>query len=267
MFGFHSVLNRVLPAIAAVCLLAAPMAAARAEDGKVTIFAAASLKNALEDINAAWTAESGKMATASFAASSALARQIEEGAPADIFVSADLKWMDYLEKEKQIRSDTRVTLLGNQLVLVAPKDSAVTVSIGKGFALGALLGDGRLAMGNTDSVPAGVYGKEALTNLGVWSDVEGRVAQSENVRAALLLVARGEAPLGIVYATDAASDPSVRVIGTFPEDSHKPIVYPAAVTTSSASSDAAAYLAFLGSDKARALFEKHGFGVLAPQAN
>ncbi|MDO9415705.1 molybdate ABC transporter substrate-binding protein [Pararhizobium sp.] len=267
MLAVHSLLNRFLPAIAAVSLLVAPLSAARAEDGKVTVFAAASLKNALEEIDAAWSAETGKTVTASFAASSALAKQIEEGAPADILVSADLKWMDYLEKAKQIKSDTRVTLLGNQLVLVAPKDSAAAVTVEKGFALGTLLGDGKLAMGNTDSVPAGVYGKEALTNLGVWADVESKVAQAENVRAALLLVSRGEAPLGIVYATDAISDPSVKVIGTFPEDSHKPIVYPAAVTTASASAEATAYLAFLGSEKARALFEKQGFKVLAPQGN
>lgn len=233
----------------------------------MTVFAAASLKNAVDDINAAWAQETGRAAVASFAASSALARQIEAGAPADIIISADLKWMDYLEKASAIKPATRVNLLGNRIVLVAPKDDAKPVVIEPGFPLADLLGDGRLAMGNTDSVPAGVYGKAALVSLGVWDDVSDRIAQAENVRAALLFVARGEAPFGIVYGTDAASEPSVAIVGTFPESSHSPIIYPAAVTAASASADADTYLAYLGSPKAAAIFRKHGFAVLARQGN
>lgn len=248
------------------CLIASVLPV-KAQDEQVTVFAAASLKNAIDDINAAWAANSDKKAVASFAASSALARQIEAGAPADVFISADLKWMDYLEKAEAIKPATRINLLGNRIVLVAPKGAAETVSIEPGFPLAGLIGDGKLAMGNTDSVPAGVYGKAALVSLGVWDDISGRIAQAENVRAALLLVSRGEAPFGIVYSTDAASDLSVAIAGTFPESSHPPIIYPAAVTAVSKSTDAEAYLAFLGSEKAAAIFRKHGFAVLTPQAN
>jgi molybdate transport system substrate-binding protein len=229
---------------------------------KVTVFAAASLKNAFDDVAAAWKADSGKEVTASYAASSALAKQIEAGAPADIFISADLDWMDYLAEKKLINEKTRKSLLGNSIVLVASKDKAKTVEIEKGFDLAKLLGDGRLAMGSVDSVPAGKYGKAALESLGIWPSVEGKVAGAESVRAALLLVSRGEAPYGIVYKTDAAADKEVAVVGTFPEDSHKPIVYPIAILADSKNADATSLLKFIESDKAVPLFEKQGFTVL-----
>lgn len=246
--------------LAVAVLLAAP--AAMAAD--VTVFAAASLKNALDDINAAWKAGTGKEAAISYAASSALAKQIEEGAPADVFISADLRWMDYLAERDLVKKDSIVALLGNRLVLIAPADSDAAIEIGPNFDLAGLLGDGHLAMGQVDSVPAGVYGKAALTSLGVWGAVEGRVAQAENVRAAQALVATGEAPLGIVYQTDAKAEAGVRVVGTFPEDSHEPIVYPAAETAEAASGEAGAFMEFLRTGTAKALFEKQGFTVLAP---
>jgi molybdate transport system substrate-binding protein len=241
--------------------LAGPVATAQAQE-KVTVFAAASLKNALDDIAAAWTKESGKETAISYAASSALAKQIESGAPADIFVSADLDWMDYVAKKNLIKADTRKNLLGNRIVLVAGKDKAEPVEIKKGFDLAKLLGDGRLAMGAVDSVPAGKYGKEALESLGVWSSVETKVAGAESVRAALLLVSRGEAPYGIVYQTDAAADKEVKIVGTFPEDSHKPIIYPIALLAESKNPDAASLLDYIKSDKATPFFEKQGFTVL-----
>ncbi|WEX79254.1 molybdate ABC transporter substrate-binding protein [Sinorhizobium numidicum] len=228
---------------------------------KVTVFAAASLKNALDAINDEWRKESGGEATASYAASSALARQIEQGAPADIFISADLAWMDYLADKKLIKADTRSNLLGNRIVLVSANANAKAVEIKPGLDLAGLLGDGRLAMGAVDSVPAGKYGKAALEKLGIWPTVEQKVAGAESVRAALLLVSRGEAPYGIVYRTDAAADPGVKVAGTFPEDSHPPIIYPVAITADSRNADAAAYLEFVKSPKAAALFEAQGFTV------
>lgn len=251
-------LQRGFAALAVAACLAAPGAMA----ADVTVFAAASLKNALDNINAAWKAEAGKEATISYAASSALAKQIEEGAPADVFVSADVPWMDYLAERDLVRQDTIVQLLGNRLVLVAPADSDAELAIGPGFDLAGALGEGRLAMGQVDSVPAGKYGREALTALGVWDAVEGRIAQAENVRAALALVATGEAPFGIVYETDANAEPAVRVVGVFPEDSHAPIIYPAAVTAEAASADAGAFLDFLRGETAAALFAEQGFTVL-----
>lgn len=241
--------------------LIAPVAASAAEP--VTVFAAASLKETVESIAADWKAETGNDVRVSFAGSSALARQIEEGAPADLFISADLKWMDHLDKAGSIKSDTRVNLLGNRIVLVAPKGSTLSIKIATGFPLAGLLGDGRLAMANVDAVPAGTYGKAALDNLGVWDAVKDKVAQAENVRAALLLVARGEAPLGIVYETDARVDPSVTILDRFPEDSHKPIVYPAALTADNANANAAAFLAYLQGARAHAIFTEAGFTVLA----
>ncbi|MCO5155986.1 MAG: molybdate ABC transporter substrate-binding protein [Aquamicrobium sp.] len=242
-------------------MLAAPLPAALAQD-TVTVFAAASLKNALDNINAAWKADSGKEATISYAGSSALAKQIEEGAPADVFISADLAWMDYLSEKNLTQKDTEVQLLGNRIVLVAPADSTTEIEIAPGFDLAGTLGDERLAMANTDSVPAGKYGKAALEKLGVWDAVAPRVAQAENVRAALALVAAGEAPLGIVYQTDAAADPAVRIVGTFPQDTHDPIIYPAALTAEAKATDAAAFLDYLKTDTARGLFEEQGFTVL-----
>ena len=237
---------------------------ARAET-PVVVFAAASLKNALDDASAAWSRETGKSARISYAASSALAKQIEAGAPADLFLSADLAWMDYLAGKDGISSPTRTNLLRNALVLIAPKDSTLTVELKPGLDLTKTLGDGRIAMGHVEAVPAGKYGKAALENLGAWDGVKGRVAQAENVRAALLLVARGEAPLGIVYATDAVSDPSVRVVATFPAASHPPVIYPVALTKDSTNPDAAALLAYLRSPAARVFFERQGFTVIGAE--
>jgi molybdate transport system substrate-binding protein len=249
-------------AIAAIAVSAVlPAGAARAAD--VTVFAAASLKDALGAVEAAFEAETGKGAVASFAASSALARQIEEGAPADVFISADLAWMDYLSERALVEPDTRANLLGNALVLVGAAGSGLSIEPKPGFDLAGALGQGRLAVGEVRSVPAGKYAKAALETLGVWPSVEGRLAESENVRAALLLVSRGEAPLGIVYRTDAAVDPQVEVVGTFPADSHPPIIYPVAVTAASTNPDAVAFVEFLKGPTAATIFEKAGFSVIA----
>ena len=261
--------RRAFAALAAVAVVAGlGSGPARAADQEVLVFAAASLKNALDEVGAAYGQATGTKVTASYAASSALAKQIEQGAPAQLFISADLAWMDHLEKAGLIADATRRNLLGNSLVLVAGKDSPQgEVVIGQGFDLATLLGDGRLAVGEVTAVPAGRYAKEALTRLGSWGGVEGKLAQAENVRAALALVARGEAPLGIVYKTDAASDPTVRIVGTFPADSHQPIVYPAALTKDGTGEAALGFLAYLGGPAAKAVFEKHGFTVLGPASS
>jgi molybdate transport system substrate-binding protein len=264
MAGTRRELLARMPALAAAAALAwgAPQqASAQGQSGDLVVFAAASLKNALDAVNAQWQKETGKKATISYAASPALAKQMEQGAPAQMFISADLDWMDYVEKKNLIKPETRSNLLGNRIVLIAPKDKAKAVDIKPGFDLAKVLGDGRLAMANVDAVPAGRYGKAALEKLGVWGSVSGKLAQAENVRAALLLVSRGEAPGGIVYATDAASDKGVAIVGTFPENTHPPIVYPIALTTS-AGPDAAAFLTYVKSGKARHLFEAQGFTVL-----
>jgi molybdate transport system substrate-binding protein len=254
--------RRLLLKLVVAAFAAFPLALPAAAAEKVTVFAAASLKNALDAANAAWSKETGNETTVSYAASSALAKQIEAAAPADLFISADLAWMDYVAEKKLIKDDTRVNLLGNRIVLVAPKDKASTVEIKEGFDLAGLVGDGKLAMGAVETVPAGKYGKAALEKLGVWSSVEGKVAGAESVRAALALVSRGEAPYGIVYQTDAAADPGVAVVGTFPEDSHPPIIYPVAILNESKSAAAAAYLDFLKSDKAAPYFTEQGFSIL-----
>ena len=242
---------------------------ARAADDGVLVFAAASLKNALDDVIAAYGKQHGTKVTASYAASSALAKQIEQGAPAQVFMSADLDWMDYLTQRKLIVENSRKNLLGNSLVLVAAKDSKLgDVAIGKGFDLAGLLGDGRLAVGTIQSVPAGKYAKAALESLGAWAGVEKKLAQAENVRAALALVAHGEAPLGIVYKTDAASDPTVKIVGTFPADSHPPIIYPVALTKAGGDSKASAdFLKFLSSSTAKGAFEKQGFSLIGPASS
>jgi molybdate transport system substrate-binding protein len=236
---------------------------ARAQSPDLVIFAAASLKNALDEVNTQWQKETGKKAVISYAASSALAKQIEQGAPAQMFISADLDWMDYLAGKSLIKADTRSNLLGNRIVLIAPKDKASAVDIKAGFDLAKMLGEGRLSMANVESVPAGKYGKAALEKLGVWASVSAKIAQAENVRAALLLVSRGEAPAGIVYQTDAAADANVKIIGTFPEDSHPPIIYPIALTASANHPDAASFLAYIRSAKAKPVFEAQGFTVLS----
>lgn len=238
-------------------------------DEPVTIFAAASLKNALDEASAAWAKETGKATRISYAGSNALAKQIEAGAPADLFLSADLAWMDYAETNGTIRPGTRIDLLRSALVLVAPKGFGRTIALEPGVDLAKRLTEalsgGRLAMGTIDAVPAGRYGKAALEKLGAWDGVKTRVAQAENVRAALLLVARGEAPLGIVYATDAASEPGVEVVATFPDGSHPPIVYPAALTKESRNAHGAAFLAYLRSPAARPFFERQGFVVIGTE--
>jgi molybdate transport system substrate-binding protein len=253
-------------ACAAAVLALAPIlapAAARADD--VVVFAAASLKTALDEIAADWSATGAGTAALSYAGSSALAKQIEQGAPAEVFVSADLDWMDYLAARDLIDPDTRVNLLGNQIVLVAGGADAPPVAIAPGFDLAGLLGDGRLAMADVTAVPAGRYGKAALETLGVWESVADKTAQAENVRAALAFVAQGEAPLGIVYATDARAEPQVSVVGTFADDTHPPIVYPLAVVAGATDPSARAFAAYLQGPEARAVFEAQGFDVLEGQ--
>jgi molybdate transport system substrate-binding protein len=241
-------------------LLAAPTA--RAQDTTLTLFAAASLKNALDDINAAFAKATNINVTASYAASSALARQIESGAPADVFASADLDWMDYLAQRNVIKADTRSNLLGNRLVLISPNHSRLgNVTIGPGFDLAGLAGQGRIATGDVRAVPVGKYAKAALEKLGSWAAAENKFAMAENVRAALLLVARGEAALGIVYETDAKVEPNVKIVGRFPADSHPPITYPVALTAN-AKPEAARYLTYLRSQAAKEIFEKYGFTFL-----
>jgi molybdate transport system substrate-binding protein len=234
----------------------------------VVVFAAASLKNALDEIAATWSKDTGKpQPKISYAASSALAKQIEQAAPADLFISADLDWMDYLAGKNLIKPDSRFNLLGNKIVLIAPRDSKLTTVVIKGDDLAKALAGGRLSMANVDAVPVGKYGKAALEKLGAWTAVKDHLAQAENVRAALLLVARGEAPLGIVYSTDAAAEPNVKIVASFPADSHPPIIYPAALTKDSKNADAKAFLDFLRSAKARTAFEKQGFTVLVRSAS
>jgi len=231
---------------------------------QVTVFAAASLKDALEDAGRAFTASGGAPVRFSFAASSALARQIEQGAPADLFASADLDWMDYLAARKLIRPDTRVNLLGNRLVVIAARESPLKELRLDVASFRAALGDGRLATGEVTSVPIGKYAKAALEKLGLWGDVQPRLAMTETVRAALALVARGEAPLGIVYATDAAAEPKVKIVATFPPDSHAPIIYPFALTVETRVDAARQFLEFLKGPVARRAFEAQGFTVLSP---
>jgi molybdate transport system substrate-binding protein len=252
--------------VGAALATGAPVAPAAAQGRDLLVFAAASLKNALDDVAAQWQRQTGKKVVISYAASNNLIKQIEQGAPADIFMSADTDWMDYGQQKNLIRPETRADLLGNRLVLVAPKDSTVSLRIAPGMDLATALKGGRLAMANVDAVPAGKYGKAALEKLSAWDRVKDSIAQGENVRAALLLVSRGEAPLGIVYETDAASEPTVRIVGRFPEDTHPPIIYPIALTRDSRNPDAAAFLDFIRSPAARPAFERQGFTVLAPGA-
>ena len=250
-------------ALLAACVVPlATQAQQQGQDRSILVFAAASMKNALDDVDAAFTKQTGIAVVASYDASSALMKQIEQGAPADVFISADLKWMDYGSEKKLIDGKTRVNLLGNTLVLIAGKDSKLKkVTIDPSLDLAALAGDGRIATGDVRAVPVGIYAKAALQKLELWNAVEPKLAMVGNVRAALVLVARGEAPLGIVYATDAKVEAAVKVIATFPDDSHEPIVYPVAATRT-AKPTAAPYLAFLRSVAARAIFERYGFGVL-----
>lgn len=236
---------------------------AHAADAPLTVFAAASLKESMDEAALAFQHETGQAVRVSYAGSSALARQIEQGAPADVFVSADLEWMDELQSKGLVDAATRSELLGNTLVLVAPRDSAAApIDLAKGNDLRPLLGKrGRIALALVDRVPAGKYAKAAFTSLDMWDGLAPRTAQVENVRAALLLVARGETPLGVVYGSDALAEPRVKVLATFPEDSHPPIVYPAAKVEASAHPRAAAFVRWLQAPAASAIFRSHGFSV------
>jgi molybdate transport system substrate-binding protein len=252
-----------LAAVLAVCFLPlATQAQQQAQDRSILVFAAASMKNALDDVDDAFTKQTGIAVVASYDASSALMKQIEQGAPADVYISADQKWMDYGSQKQLIDDGTRVNLLGNRLVLIASSESKLSnVIIDSNLNLAGMAGGDRIATGDVRAVPVGIYAKAALQKLGLWDAVEPKLAMVGNVRAALVLVARGEAPLGIVYATDAKVEPAVKVIAAFPDDSHEPIVYPVAATRT-AKPAAALYLAFLRSVAARAIFERYGFSVL-----
>lgn len=243
-------------------LAAGASGAAAARD--VLVFAAASQKDALDAVIEAYEASGGGDVDAAYESSSTLARQIEHGAPADVYVSANPKWMGYVEERGLIDRGTRRDLLGNSLVLVVPRDSAVgELTIAPGFDLAGMLGDDRLAMGDPDHVPAGVYGRQALESLGAWAAVAPKVARSDNVRSALALISRGETPFGIVYGSDAVADAGVRVAGTFPEDSYPPIIYPVAVTVGAADPEAAAaFVAFMSTPEAFAIFARYGFRIL-----
>jgi molybdate transport system substrate-binding protein len=246
----------------AVLASTALLTPATAQEKTLTVFAAASMKNALDDFNASFTKATGIKVSTSYAATSALAKQLEAGAPADIFISADLQWMEYAITHKLVDPASRVNLLGNQLVLIAPKDSKLAnVQIAKGFDIAKLAGDARIAVADVNSVPAGKYAKTALTNLGAWDKAEPKLAQAENVRAALAYVSRGETAVGIVYGTDAGADPGVKVVGVFPEDSHPPVTYPVAATAT-AKPDGAHYLQMMKTPEAKTIFEKYGFAYL-----
>jgi molybdate transport system substrate-binding protein len=254
-------LGRIFVACAILC--GSALAPAWSEEKSLIVFAAASMKNALDDVDAAFAEKNRIKVVTSYAASSALAKQIEQGAPADIFMSADTDWMDYATAKQVINEASRTNLLGNSIVLIAPKDSKIDgVTIGPHFDLAGLTGGGKIATGDVNAVPVGKYAKAALERLGAWQAAAPKFAMAESVRAALTLVARGEAALGIVYATDAQVEPGVKIVATFPADSHPPIVYPVALTTS-AKPDAADYLSFLRSPQAKAIFERYGFTFLA----
>jgi len=229
----------------------------------ITVFAASSMTNAMAEIEQGFETETGHDLSVSLAGSSALARQIQQGAPADVFISANPGWMDALEADGLLAPDTRFDLLGNRIVLIAHDSPAQPVKITPDLDLASLLAGGKLAMASVDAVPAGIYGKAALEHLDLWNSVAPQVVQTKNVRAALALVALGEAPFGIVYATDAAADNRVRVVGEFPQDSHPPIVYPAAGIAGRDSKAAADFITFLQSPKARAAFARQGFAVIA----
>lgn len=228
---------------------------------EVTVFAAASTTDAINEIGALFEKSGQGKIVPSYASSSTLARQIENGAPAQLFISADEKWANYLDEKKLLSPGTRSVLLGNRLALIAPKDSRVALAIEPGFPLAARLGDGRLSVGDPDHVPVGLYTKEALEKLGVWKDVEGKLARGDSVRAALAYVGRGECPLGIVYTTDAAVDPNVRIVTVFPENTHTPITYPVALIKGQETDAARNFLAFLKSDTAKQVFERYGFAT------
>ena len=252
MRGFKFLIGVLLFALAGV---------AQADQREITVYAAASLTNALQDIGNQFNAKGSGKVKFSFAASSLLAKQIEVGSDADMFFSADTEWMAYLADRNLIQPATRKDVLGNHLVLIAPTNSTIVLEIKPGFPLAQALGDGRLAVADPDSVPAGKYAREALTSLGVWGMVAERLVRAENVRVALTYVARGEAPLGIVYETDAKAEPKVKVAGVFPESSHQPIVYPVALTVHGTSVEARTFLSFVEGDTAAEIFRRYGFVV------
>lgn len=255
-------LGGIVAALGFAAFVAAPVSQARAQDGKVTVFAAASLTNAFQDIGKIYKEKTGKDVTFSFAASSALAKQIESGAPASIFASADNKWMDYTEGKDLTLKDTRVTPIGNSLVLIMPAETAKDVTIDKSFDWAAFLGkDGKIATGLTDSVPVGIYAKTALTNLGQWDTVRSHIVGAENVRAALALVERGEAKAGIVYGTDAAIAKNVKVVATFPVGSHPPVEYPFEIVKGQDTPETRAFFDFLVGPEAKEIYAKYGFVV------
>jgi molybdate transport system substrate-binding protein len=246
--------------LALLLLLAGPLIAGSlmASDKPLTVFAAASLTDALKEVSDAYTKSTGIAVRLSFAASSALARQIEAGARADVFFSADTEWVDYLQQRSLVDPWTRRNVVGNRLVLIAPTDSKLNLKIGAHFPLAATLGRSRLATGDPDSVPVGRYARSALTSLGVWAEVADRVVRADNVRVALAYVARGEAQLGIVYETDALLEKNVRIVDAFPASSHTPILYPI-VSTKNASAAAKKYAEFVSGAEAAAIFKKYGF--------
>ena len=239
----------------------APAAPAFAQQRAPVVLAAASLQESLSAVADAWARHGHPRPVISFAASSALARQVEAGAPADLFISADEDWMNYLAQRKLLRAGSRLSLLTNDIVVIAPAASRVRLTAAPRFALAEALGSGRLAMADPDAVPAGKYGREALTRLGVWPQVQGKVARAENVRAALALVARGEAPLGIVFATDARASPAVRVVSTFPANSHAPVSYPVAGLATATNPEGESFRRFLLTGEAKAIFRRFGFGT------
>ena len=241
------------------------MAAAQTS-GKLVVFAAASLATALNAIQPVFLQDKGQAVAISYGSSGILAKQIEQGAPADVFISADTKWVDYLQKKNLLAPSTRRDLLGNDLVLIEPADGNTKLKIEPGFDLAHRVGDGKIAVCTVASCPAGIYAKEAFTKLGIWSAVEPKLAQASNVRDALALVARGEAKFGIVYATDAKAEPKVRVVGVFPADSHAPIVYPVAIVANSKNANAASFEAFLSSQAAVKILTRQGFKFLSKPA-
>lgn len=259
--------GRVLTAALAALVIAIGLntwaAGAAAAQAELVVFAAASTTNAVTEIGELYASENPVRIKPSFASSSTLAKQIESGAPADVYISANKKWMDYLEEKNLVATRTRFDLLSNRIVLIAPGDSSLQpIDVGPGFSLNRFLGkDGRLAMGDPEHVPAGMYGRKALQNLGAWEPIKDRLAPMKDVRATLVLVERGETPLGLVYATDAAISKKVRVVGTFPTDSHPPIVYPVAAVSAGNAAGAKLFLDFLKSAGARGIFEKYGFSV------
>lgn len=254
-------MQRITCLVSSLLLLIAASVVHAAPAKGPLVLAAASLQEAMNAASDSWAAKGHERPRISFAGSSALARQIEAGAQADIFVSADEEWMDDVEKKGLLRPRTRVSFLRNVLVIVAPRSSTLKLAVRPGFPLAQALGSGRLAIADPNGVPAGIYAKQALTRLGVWNSVAGKLAPAENVRAALALVTRGAAPLGIVYATDVKAEPGVRAVGTFPPATHDPISYPVAVLKASNNPDAEKFRRFLVSGEGKAIFRRFGFGT------